>query len=59
MAIKHENKRGYVIRKYKDLYDFYITQQDKLAYELNPSKKHVGPTWPTKIVMESIVVYSG
>lgn len=61
MAIRHEDKTDYFIRKYEDLYVFYMTLEDELAYELCLSKECVecqGLTRPTKIVMGSIQMVS-
>lgn len=40
LVIKHKHKRYYFMRKYEDLYDFYITLEEKFAYELNAIKDH-------------------
>lgn len=41
LAIEHGEIRNYFVRKYEDLYGFYITLEDELAYELNYLVKHV------------------
>lgn len=41
MAIKGLYTRDYFMKKYEDLYDFYITLEDELACEINPSEKRV------------------
>ena len=41
LTIKHEDMTGYFMRKYEVLYDFYITLEEELTYELNPCEEYV------------------
>lgn len=37
----HDVKRENFMHKYKDLYDFYISREEELAYEINSGVDHV------------------
>lgn len=38
---KGVDTRDYLMRKYEDLYDFYIILEDELAYEIYPREQRV------------------
>lgn len=59
LVIKHKHKRYYFMRKYEDLYDFYITLEEKFASSSTPLRIMMsgqGLTGATNILMESICV---